>query len=57
MLDLLIQNGLIFDGLGSKPMRGDIGIEKGKIVVIASSLPPNAHQIIDASGLVPYALM
>lgn len=51
MLDLLIQNGLIFDGLGSAPMRGDIGIEKGKIVAIASSLPPNAHQIIDASGL------
>lgn len=40
MLDLLIQNGLIFDGLGSAPMRGDIGIEKGKIVAIASSLPP-----------------
>lgn len=51
MLDLLIQNGLIFDGLGSKPMRGDIGIEKGKIVAIASSLTPNAHQIVDASGL------
>ena len=51
MLDLLIQNGLIFDGLGSAPMRGDIGIQNGKIVAIASSLPPNAHQVVDASGL------
>ena len=33
MLDVLIQNGLIFDGLGSAPMRGDIGIQNGKIDV------------------------
>ncbi|WP_445174359.1 amidohydrolase family protein [Microcoleus sp.] len=51
MLDLLIQNGLIFDGLGSAPMRGDIGIQNGKIVAIASSLTSNAHQVVDASGL------
>lgn len=51
MLDLLIQNGLIFDGLGSAPMRGDIGIKNGKIVAIASSLTSNAHQVVDASGL------
>lgn len=40
MLDLLIQNKLIFDGLSSASMREDIGIKKGKIVAIASSLPP-----------------
>lgn len=51
MLDLLIQNGLIFDGLGSAPIRGDMGIENGKIVAIDPSIPPNAHQVIDASGL------
>lgn len=51
MLDLLIQNGLIFDGLGSAPIQGDIAIENGKIVAIASSLPPDAHQVVDASGL------
>ncbi|AFZ24236.1 hypothetical protein Cylst_1991 [Cylindrospermum stagnale PCC 7417] len=27
MQDLLIKNGLIFDGLGSAPVRGDIGIQ------------------------------
>jgi N-acyl-D-aspartate/D-glutamate deacylase len=51
MLDLLIQNGLIFDGLGSAPMRGDIGIQNGKIVAIASSVTSNAHQVVHASGL------
>lgn len=51
MLDLLIQNGLIFDGLGSAPMQGDIGIENGKIVAIAPSIPANTHQVVDASGL------
>ncbi|MBD2183219.1 D-aminoacylase [Planktothrix sp. FACHB-1355] len=51
MLDLLIKNGLIFDGLGSAPVRGDIGIQDGKIVAIAPSLSPNSHQVVDASGL------
>lgn len=51
MLDLLIKNGLIFDGLGSTPMQCDIGIQNGKIVAIASSLTSNAPQVVDASGL------
>ncbi len=51
MLDLLIQNGLIFDGLGSAPVRGDVGIENGQIVEIAPSLPVEAREVVDASGL------
>jgi N-acyl-D-aspartate/D-glutamate deacylase len=51
MLDLLIQNGLIFDGLGSAPVRGDVGIQNGRIVQIAPSLPVEAREIVDASGL------
>ncbi|OUL35966.1 D-aminoacylase [Nostoc sp. 106C] len=51
MLDLLIQNGLIFDGLGSAPVRGDIGIQNGRIVEIALSLPVAAREVVDASGL------
>ncbi|AFZ24232.1 hypothetical protein Cylst_1987 [Cylindrospermum stagnale PCC 7417] len=35
MLDSLIQNGLIFDGLGSAPVLGDIDIKNGRIVAIA----------------------
>lgn len=51
MLDLLIQNGLIFDGLGSAPVRGDIGIQNGRIVAITASLPSDAREVVDASGL------
>jgi N-acyl-D-aspartate/D-glutamate deacylase len=51
MLDLLIQNGLIFDGLGSKPVRKDMGIQNGRIVAIAPSLSTLAREVVDASGL------
>ncbi|MBD2446413.1 D-aminoacylase [Nostoc sp. FACHB-152] len=51
MLDLLIQNGLIFDGLRSAPVRGDIGIQNGRIVAIAPSLTLPAHAVVDASNL------
>jgi N-acyl-D-aspartate/D-glutamate deacylase len=46
-----MENGSIFDGLGSAPTQCDIGIQNGKIVAIASSLTSNAHQVVDASGL------
>ncbi|MBL1178148.1 N-acyl-D-amino-acid deacylase family protein [Pantanalinema sp. GBBB05] len=51
MLDTLIQNGLVFDGLGSAPVRADIGIQAGQIVAIAPMLTAPARQIVDASGL------
>ncbi|WP_321206637.1 D-aminoacylase [Tolypothrix tenuis] len=51
MLDLLIQNGLIFDGLGSAPIRGDVGIQNGRIVGIAPSLSTPAREVVDAAGL------
>ncbi|MBW4562425.1 MAG: D-aminoacylase [Mojavia pulchra JT2-VF2] len=51
MLDLLIQNGLIFDGLGSAPVRGDIGIQNGRIVAIAPCLPVETREVVDASKL------
>ncbi|MBD2292547.1 D-aminoacylase [Anabaena sphaerica FACHB-251] len=51
MLDLLIQNGLIFDGLGSAPVRGDIGIENGRIVTISPSINIPAREIVDAANL------
>jgi N-acyl-D-aspartate/D-glutamate deacylase len=51
MLDLLIKNGLIFDGLGSAPVRKDIGIQNGRIVQIAPSLSTSASEVVDASGL------
>ncbi|WP_254565070.1 amidohydrolase family protein [Oscillatoria sp. HE19RPO] len=51
MLDLLIKNGLIFDGLGSPAVAGDIGIKQGQIVAISSNISLEAAQVVDASGL------
>lgn len=46
-----MQNGLIFDGLGSVPVRGDVGIQNGQIVAIAPTLSDAASEVVDASGL------
>jgi N-acyl-D-aspartate/D-glutamate deacylase len=51
MLDLLIQNGLIFDGLGTAPVRANIGIQAGRIVVIDAALDGVAYEVVDASDL------
>ena len=51
MLDLLIQNGLVFDGLGSQPALMDVGIRDGKIVSIEPSIAEPSQTIVDATGL------
>ncbi|MBW4518645.1 MAG: amidohydrolase family protein [Scytolyngbya sp. HA4215-MV1] len=51
MLDLLIQNGLIFDGLGSAPVRGEIGVQAGRIVAMDRCLSVGAREVVDAAGL------
>lgn len=50
MLDLVIQNGLVFDGLGTPPVRADIGIRAGKIVALEPH-SESAREVVDASGL------
>lgn len=51
--DVLIQGGTIYDGTGSKPYVGDVGIRGTQIVAIgkAGSIKGKAKQIIDAKGL------
>jgi N-acyl-D-aspartate/D-glutamate deacylase len=51
MLDTLIVGGLVFDGLGSPPQPLDVGIQDGKIKVMAPRLDRVAKTIIDATGL------
>jgi N-acyl-D-aspartate/D-glutamate deacylase len=51
MLDLIIKNGLVFDGLGSPPARRDIGIKDGKIAAIAPLISLPAPEARDAAGL------
>lgn len=50
MHDLLIRNGLIYDGSGGAPFVADLGIDGDAIAAIGPSLGP-ARQIIDAGGL------
>ncbi len=51
MLDLLIQNGQVFDGLGAPPKRCDVGIRDGRVVVIAPRIREAASEVCDATGL------
>ena len=48
--DLLVVNGMVYDGLGGDPFRADLGVNGDRIVAIGSDLG-NADQTIDASGL------
>lgn len=48
--DLIIKNGLVFDGLGSEPTQCDIAITDGVIQAIGRDLG-QAEQCIDAAGL------
>ncbi len=49
--DILIKNGIIYDGSGSSPNEGDIGINQDKIAEIGNLSHKTANTIIDASGL------
>jgi len=50
MLDILIKNGKIYNGLGGKPYKKNIGIKDDRIEIITSNEPP-AHKLIDAIDL------
>jgi N-acyl-D-amino-acid deacylase len=50
-IDLLIKNGLVFDGTGSEPFEADIGISGDRVVFINRGSRVKG-QIIDARGLV-----
>ena len=38
MFDLVIRDALIFDGAGSPPVRGDLGVTDGKIAAVGGTL-------------------
>jgi N-acyl-D-amino-acid deacylase len=48
MYNLLIKNGMIYDGSGHKPYHSDIAIKDDKIVKIEQSIQEKADLIIDA---------
>lgn len=56
-LDLLIKDGMVFDGTGAEPFKADIGVSGDKITFINKALKSSgskgfkAKKIIDARGL------
>src|SRR5258706_6289033 len=49
--DVLIKNGTVYDGTGSKSRRADMLIRGDKIVAIGSFKRAKAKNVIDARGL------
>jgi N-acyl-D-aspartate/D-glutamate deacylase len=51
MLDLTIKNGLLFDGLGSPPLRADVAVKDCKIAFVSPHISEPAREVVDAAGL------
>lgn len=50
--DVLLTNVVVYDGTGSKPLRGDVRIEGERIVAIAPHLQPKSGEaVLDQRGL------
>lgn len=49
--DTLLKGGTIYDGLGTAPRVGDIGIKGNRIVYVGPNAPGTARETIDAKGL------
>ncbi|HET9335695.1 MAG TPA: D-aminoacylase [Sphingomicrobium sp.] len=49
--DLLIRNGMIYDGSGAEPYAGDVGIKGDRIVYVGPAHAANAAKTVDAKGL------
>ncbi|MEZ5410884.1 MAG: amidohydrolase family protein [Acidimicrobiales bacterium] len=51
MFDLVIKDGLIFDGTGAPRVRGDVGITDGVVTAMGRVDHREAKQVIDARGM------
>jgi len=49
MFDVVLQNGLVFDGTGAPPIRANLGIRDGRVAAI-SPAPLPAARTLDAGG-------
>jgi N-acyl-D-amino-acid deacylase len=49
--DILIRNGIVFDGSGRAGSAQDLAVAGGRIEAIGGSLPGGAKKIVDAAGL------
>ncbi|MEO8312723.1 MAG: amidohydrolase family protein, partial [Caldimonas sp.] len=51
MIDLVFRDALVVDGSGAEPLRGDVAVDRGRIVAVGPRLDLAAARTIDASGL------
>ena len=49
--DVIIRNGMIYDGDGGEPIRGDIGVKDGRVAEIGACAGA-AERIVDADGAI-----
>jgi N-acyl-D-amino-acid deacylase len=50
-VDLLIRNGVIYDGRGGAPLRGDVAVRDGRVVATGTLRDYTAKSEVDAKGL------
>jgi N-acyl-D-amino-acid deacylase len=50
MADLLIRNGVIYDGSGAPPYKGEVAIKGERIVYVGKARTGRAARVIDAKG-------
>lgn len=50
-VDLLIQNGVIYDGSGGNPIQGAVAVRNGRVVAVGKLTDYQAKQTVDAKGL------
>jgi N-acyl-D-aspartate/D-glutamate deacylase len=50
--DVLIKDGLVYDGSTSEPVVEDVGVKEDKIVAVGKNLTGSARKIINAKGLI-----
>lgn len=50
-LDLIVEGGLIYDGLGNKAVRADLGVKDGRVSEVGNLKGRAASRRIDAAGL------
>src|SRR5262249_45390071 len=49
--DIIIRNGMVCDGAGSKPRRADVGVKGDRIIAVGDLKSAGASTVIDANSL------
>ncbi|GFE84761.1 aminoacylase [Steroidobacter agaridevorans] len=50
-VDLIINNGVIYDGSGGNPVKGSVAVRDGRVVAVGKLADYQAKQTVDAKGL------